>query len=129
MLNRRGAMTDPCGMPFLRRRNLLLCPFPVVRVKLRLLTISVIMWTICLSGSNRSSLQVRHGAIQCCKLLWVRQTKHRPSFSLKSYRWCPVSAGWPDLWLTSRVGSPTAPVGTVGQWLFRHKCRWVSRGF
>ena len=34
MLNRRGARTDPCGTPFLRRRNLLLWPFPVVRVKL-----------------------------------------------------------------------------------------------
>jgi len=30
----------------LRRRNLLLRPFPVVRVKLRLLTISMIMWIL-----------------------------------------------------------------------------------
>ena len=37
MLKRRGARTDPCGTTFLRRRNLLLFPFPVVRVKLRLL--------------------------------------------------------------------------------------------
>jgi len=43
----------------LRRRNLLLLLFPVVRVKLRLLTISMIMWTMCLSRSNCSSLQVR----------------------------------------------------------------------
>jgi len=43
MLKRRGARTDPCGMPLLRRRNLLLSPFPVVRVKLRLPTISMIM--------------------------------------------------------------------------------------
>jgi len=59
MLNSRGARTDPCGIPFLRRRNLLLWQFPVVRVKLRLPTISLIMWTMCLSGSNCSSLQVR----------------------------------------------------------------------
>jgi len=59
MLKRRGARTDPCGTPFLRRRNLLLMPFPVVRVKLRLLNISMIMWFMCLSGSNCSSLQVR----------------------------------------------------------------------
>jgi len=36
-----GARTDPCGTPFLRRRNLLLLLFPVVRVKLGLLTISM----------------------------------------------------------------------------------------
>ena len=59
----RGARTDPCGTPFLRRRNLLLWQFRVVRVKLRLSTISMIMWTMCLSGSNCSSLQVRC----CCK--------------------------------------------------------------
>ena len=56
VLNKRGARTDPCGTPFLRRRNLLLLPFPVVRVKLRLPNISMIMWTMCLSGSNRSIL-------------------------------------------------------------------------
>jgi len=37
MLKRRGARIDPCGTPFLRGRNLLLWPFPVVMVKLRLL--------------------------------------------------------------------------------------------
>ena len=36
MLKTRGARTYPCGTPFLRRRNLLLLLFPVVRVKLRL---------------------------------------------------------------------------------------------
>jgi len=46
MLKRRGARTVPCGAPFLRGRNLL----P---------TIYMIMWTMCLSGSNRISLQVR----------------------------------------------------------------------
>ena len=58
-MKRRGAKTDPYGTPFLRSRNLLLLPFPVVRVKLRLPIISKIMRTMCLSGSNRSSLQVR----------------------------------------------------------------------
>jgi len=39
MLKRRGARTDPCGTPFLRRRNRLVSPFPVVKVKLRLPTV------------------------------------------------------------------------------------------
>jgi len=51
--------TDTCGTPFLRRRNLLHWSFPVVRVKLRFVTISMIKWTMCLSSSNRSSLKVR----------------------------------------------------------------------
>jgi len=45
--------------PFLRRRTLVRLTLPVVRVKLRLSTISVIMRTMCLSGSRRSSLQMR----------------------------------------------------------------------
>ena len=40
MLKRRGDRTDPCGMPFLMRPNLHRLLFPVVRVKLWLLTIS-----------------------------------------------------------------------------------------
>jgi len=44
MLNRRGARADPCETPFLRRRNLLLWPFPVVREKLR--------WKATWKGSN-----------------------------------------------------------------------------
>jgi len=62
VLKRWGARTDPCGTLFLRRRNLLLLLFPVVRVKLRLSTISMIMRTMCLSESNCSSMQVR---LQC----------------------------------------------------------------
>jgi len=54
-----GARRYPCGTSFLRHCNLLLLPFAVVRVKLRLPTISMIMRTMCLSGSNRSSLQMR----------------------------------------------------------------------
>jgi len=41
MLNSRGARTDLCGTPLLRHRNLLLSPFPMERVKLRLQTISI----------------------------------------------------------------------------------------
>jgi len=58
-LNSRGARTDPCGTPLLRRRNLLLWLFLVVRLRLRLPTISIIMWIMCLPGRNRRSLQVR----------------------------------------------------------------------
>jgi len=57
--NSNGSRTDPCGTSFLRRPNVFLWPFPVVRVKLRLPAISMIMWTMCQSVSNRSSLQVR----------------------------------------------------------------------
>ena len=58
MVKSRGAKADPCRTPFLRRRNLLRLLLPVVRVKLRLPTSSMIMRTMCLSGRNRSSLQV-----------------------------------------------------------------------
>ena len=79
MLNSWGARTNPCGTPLLRRRNLLLWPFPVVRVKLRLPTISMIMWTMCLSGSNRSSLQV---SPRCHPVSYaaVRSTNTVPAF-------------------------------------------------
>jgi len=46
---------DPCE----RRRNLLRLPFPVVRVKLRLPTISMIIRTLQLPGNNHSHLQVK----------------------------------------------------------------------
>ena len=58
-VKKEGARTDPCGTPFFRRRNLLCAPLPVVRVKLRLRTSSIIKERICLSGSVRKSLQVR----------------------------------------------------------------------
>jgi len=45
-------MTDPCGTPFLRRLKLLREPLPVVRVKLRFQTSSVMKDTMCLSGSQ-----------------------------------------------------------------------------
>ena len=59
MLKRRGARTDPGGTPLLRRPNLLRLPLAVVRVKLILPTSSMIKRTMCLSGSNRSNLQVQ----------------------------------------------------------------------
>jgi len=59
MLKGRGARMDSFGTPFLKHRNRFCLPFLVVRVKLQVLTISTIMQTMCLSGSNCSSLQVR----------------------------------------------------------------------
>jgi len=41
MLNKMGARAEPYGTPFLRRHNLLRGPLPVVRVKLRLRTSSM----------------------------------------------------------------------------------------
>ena len=77
MLKRGGTKTDPCGTPFLRRRNLLLLPFLVERIKLRLPTISMIMWTMCLSGSNCKSLQVRP---------WQNRTFQSEPFWSESFR-------------------------------------------
>jgi len=59
MWKRKGAKTDPCGTPLLRRRNLLRLPFAAVRVKLQLPTSSMIMWNMRLSGINRSNLQIQ----------------------------------------------------------------------
>jgi len=59
MWKRRGAKTDSFGKLFLRCRNLLHLLLLVIRVRLRLPTISMIMRTMCLSGRNRSNLQVR----------------------------------------------------------------------
>jgi len=58
MVKSRGSREDPCRAPFLRRRNLRRLLLAVVRVKLRFPTSSMIMRTMCLSGRNRSSLQV-----------------------------------------------------------------------
>jgi len=43
----------------LRRGNLLRLPLAVVRVKVRILTSSMIKRIMCPSGSNRSNLQVQ----------------------------------------------------------------------
>ena len=51
MLTRRGARTKSYGTPFLGRRNLLRLSFPVVRVKLRFSTISMIMRPMSLPSS------------------------------------------------------------------------------
>jgi len=53
----KGCQENPCGTTFLKDHNLL--RLPVVGVKVRLPTISMIMQAMCSSGSNRSSLQVR----------------------------------------------------------------------
>jgi len=47
ILKRRAAETDPCGTPFLRRRNLLRLLLPVVRMKLRLPITCMIAQTMC----------------------------------------------------------------------------------
>ena len=52
----------------MRRRNPLLWPFPVVRVKLRLLTISMIMWTMCLSQQLAGEAAVPYGVVGCCEV-------------------------------------------------------------
>ena len=77
MLKRRGARTDPCGMPFLRHCNLFLLLF---LVNLQLL--SMIMWTMCLSGSNCSSFEMRPW---CHTLSWasVRSINTAPAFLAK----------------------------------------------
>jgi len=78
---------------FLRRRNLLLLPFPVMRVKLHLPTISMIMRTMCLSGS---SLQVRpqcHTVSQAA----ARLTNIAPAFFLAeklSSMSCVIRVTW-----------------------------------
>jgi len=59
-------MTDPCGMPFLWCRNLIHLPLLVVRVKLRLPTMSMIMRTTCLSG--RQSQQLAGEAMMPCSV-------------------------------------------------------------
>ena len=59
MLKRRGAKTDPCWRPFFRRRSLLGLLSPVVRAKLLFRISSIIIWTMCFSGTSLSCLQVR----------------------------------------------------------------------
>ena len=125
MLKKRGARTDPCGTPLWGIIACFLLPVPVVSVKLRLPTISMIMWTMCLATGCRWCC----AAIQCRRLLWGRQTQLRPSFQPKSYPQCPVSAGWPDLWPTSRAENPPAPVGAMNWWMVQHERRGVSRDF
>jgi len=128
MLERRGAKTDPCGMPFLRHHNLLRLLPPVVRVKLRLPTSSMIMRTMCLSGSNRRSLKMRpryRNVVGCCEM-----DKH--SSGLLSRKAiliiCLASVRRPDLWSTSPVESPLVPSGAMGRSLVRQERRWVFRG-
>jgi len=68
---RRSARTDPCGTPFLRCRNLLLWPFPVERVKLRLLTISMIMWTVSVRQQSQQfagEAAVPYSVVGCCEV-------------------------------------------------------------
>ena len=55
----KGVRTDSCGTPFMRGRNLLRLPLPVVRVKLRLPSISMMNRSDhALSGSYSSNWHV-----------------------------------------------------------------------
>ena len=76
----RGVRTNPCRTPLLSRRNLLRLPLPAVRMKLRLPTISIITRTMCLSGSNRSSLQVRP---RCHAVLYAALGSTKLALNLK----------------------------------------------
>ena len=58
-LKRRGGNTNPCGTPFFRRRSLLGLLSLMVRVKLLFRTSSMIIRTMCLSGTSLSSFQAR----------------------------------------------------------------------
>jgi len=79
MLKRRGARTDPYGTPFLRRRNLLRVPFPVLRVKLQLPTSPWSYGACVYQVAIPAACWWGHDAIQCRRLLWHRQTQLRPS--------------------------------------------------
>ena len=77
------ALTTTPSRRFFRRRNLLRLLSPVVRVKLLFRTSSMITRTMCLSGRNLSSLQVRP---QCQTVSYaaVRSTNTAPAFFLAS---------------------------------------------
>ena len=144
MLTRRGARTDPCGTLFLRRRNLLLS-FLVVKVKLRLPTISMIMRTMCLSGSNCSSLQVKPRSHTVSHAA-VRSTNTAPAFfsrkailavlcqqgdlvygrpPVSKARLLPRKQQWVDDWIDTSVdesledfkGDTQQRYGMVGLWV------------
>jgi len=80
MLKRRDARIDPCGTPFLRRCNLLRLLFQVVRVKLRLPTISMVMWT-CLSH-NQSQQLAGEAVMPCIVISCCEIDKHSSGFLL-----------------------------------------------
>ena len=58
VLYRRESKADPCGMAFLRHHILLHVPLPVMRIKLQFVTSSMIILTMCPSGSRQKSLRV-----------------------------------------------------------------------
>jgi len=90
----------------------------VVRVKLLLPTSSMIMRTMCLSGSNRSSLQVRPWCDISSKAA-VRSTNTAPANFLAEklqYPQCLASVRKTDLRSTSRVESPPVFAGIMGRW-------------
>ena len=112
------AKTDSCGTPFLRRRNLLCIPLPVIRVKLRFVCklhdhfdhAPVWQQTQKLAGEAA----VPYIIIGCCEI-----SKHSTSllsffsFWPKSSPRCPESK-LIDLLLISHVRNQLAPLGKVG---------------
>jgi len=102
MLQRRGARTDPCGVPFLRHCNLLHLPFLVVRVKLQLRTISMIMQRPCVCQvAIAAGCRWGHGATQCHRLLWDWQTElgllcWKAILDVLSQQ-CDLVYGWPPI--------------------------------
>jgi len=80
---------DPCGTPFLKRRNLLSSSLPMV--KLRFPTSSMIMRTMYLSGSNRSRSSLQEMSRCFERLLFAfgakvsqsRSTLHGPIYFTK----------------------------------------------
>ena len=110
MLYRRGAKTDPCGTPFLRRHNLLCAPLLVVRVKLWFVTSSMIIfdhvpvWQQMQKLAGEAALP--YGIICCCEI-----NKHSTGllFLPKISPRCPELTKPLDLWLISHVRNQLAP--------------------
>jgi len=103
-----------------------LLPLPVVRVKLRLPTISMIMRTVCLSGKNRTSLQVRlrcHAVSQAA----VRSSNTSPAFFLAA-KLSTMSYVSRVSWFTVDFPcrKPACSVRSSGWWLVQYERRWVS---
>ena len=74
MLKRRGARKNSCGTPFVKLGNLLRLPLLVVRIKLRLPTMS--KWTMRLSASNRSNLQLQAALTAVTEFMRVYLAHH-----------------------------------------------------
>jgi len=144
-VEQKGRQADPWGTPFLRRRNLLLLLFPMVRVKLLLPTISMIMWVDNVSIRQQSQqfagkVGVSYSFVGCCEV--YKHSSDLP-FSRKAildvlcqhgdlvYGRPPVSKArlllweqWVDDWIDTRVNESLEDIkghqqryGTVALWV------------